>query len=83
MVRDTVKYHFKKGNLIVHTGITKHPKRRAGQHRSNVGSGHLKIVGRRVSRASALAWERSQTRQGKPTIGYRLSPKSRRPRRRR
>ena len=71
MTRDTNKYHFKVGNFIVHTGITEDVARRESEHQTMFPDGHLKIVGRRVSRESALAWEREQTDQGKPTRGYR------------
>ena len=33
MARDTYKYHFKKGNKIVHTGITDDLERREQEHK--------------------------------------------------
>ena len=33
MARDTYKYHFKKGNKIVHTGITNDLERREQEHK--------------------------------------------------
>lgn len=35
--RTTYKYHFKKGNKIVHTGITNDIDRREAEHRSEPG----------------------------------------------
>ena len=69
--RTHVKYNYKQGNKISHTGITGNPARREEQHQRANPGGHLKQEGRRVSKESALRWERGQTRQGKPTQGYR------------
>ncbi len=68
--RDTYKYHFKKGNTIVHTGITNDIDRRESEHRSEpgYGKGHIKQVGLRTTREAALEWEREQRRQGKPVV---------------
>ena len=69
--RDTTRYHFKKGNKIVHTGITNNPKRREAEHQEKVTGGRLVKQGPKVTRKSAEKWEREQTRRGKPTTGYR------------
>ncbi len=68
MARDTYKYHFKKGNKIVHTGITNDLERREREHKAALGeSGHIKQVGRATTRDAALKWEGEQAQQGKPT----------------
>lgn len=68
--RDTYQYHFKKGNKIVHVGITCDPDRREAELRKQPGlsKGHIKEVGFRTTREAALAWLQEQTRQGKPRI---------------
>ena len=68
MSRDTYKYHFKKGNRIVHTGITNDLDRREQEHQQDFGeSGHIKKVGRATTRDAAQEWEREQAEKGKPT----------------
>ena len=68
MARDTYKYHFKKGNKIVHTGITNDLLRREQEHKRTFGeSGHIKKVGRATTRDAALKWESEQAKRGKPT----------------
>ena len=52
--RNTNKYLI--GN---YAGITNNPKRRAGEHKRAGRTGKMKVVGRKVTRQSALAWERS------------------------
>ena len=66
--RDTYKYHFKKGNKIVHTGITYDIDRREAEHKSahGWGKGHIKQVGFRTTRDAALEWEQEQGKAGKP-----------------
>ncbi len=63
--RDTYKYHFKKGNKIVHTGVTNDLERREAEHRQEPGlsRGHIKQVGYRTTREAALAWEREQLKR--------------------
>lgn len=65
--RTTYKYHFKKGNKIVYTGITNDIDRREAEHRSEPGlsKGHIKQVGLRTTREAALQWEREQSNDGK------------------
>ncbi len=66
--RDTYKYHFKKGNKIIHTGITNDLDRREAEHQNETGQskGHIKQVGLRTTRDAALEWEQEQEKQGKP-----------------
>ena len=56
--RDTLKYHFKVGNQIVHRGITDDLERREIEHQQKWPNGHIKQVGRRTTRDAALEWER-------------------------
>ena len=68
MARDSYKYHFKKGNRIVHTGITNNLERREQEHQERFGNdGHIKQVGRATTRDAALKWEREQAERGNPT----------------
>ena len=53
--RDTSRYTYPDG----YAGITNNPKRRAGEHRRAGRRGTMKIIGPRVTRKSALAWERN------------------------
>ena len=66
--RDTYKYYFKKGNKIVHVGITNDLDRRESEHQKKRGwsKGHIKQVGFRTTRDAALEWEREQDKKGKP-----------------
>ena len=66
--RIAYRYHFKKGNKIIHTGITGDIYRREMAHKRTYGDdGHIKQVGTRTTRKEALAWEKEQHRAGKPT----------------
>jgi len=69
-MRDTYKYYFKVGNVIVHGGITNDLTRRETEHK-NSGSwslhngnrlywsnGHITQVGGAVTRSSGLDWEK-------------------------
>ena len=68
MTRETYKYHFKKGNRIMHTGITNDLERREQEHKKTFGeSGHIKQVGRATTRDAALEWESEQAKRGNPT----------------
>lgn len=63
--RDTNRYHIKCGNKILHRGITNDLDRRYGEHRRRFGRDvRIVKVGPRVSRESALRWER----EGGPRI---------------
>ena len=67
--RTIYKYHFKLGNRIVHTGITRDIDRREAEHRRKLGwgRGHIVQIGWRTTREAALQWEAEQRRLGKPT----------------
>ncbi|MBI5324970.1 MAG: hypothetical protein HZB41_06825 [Ignavibacteriae bacterium] len=68
--RDTFKYKFKVGNVIVHRGITKDLKRREIEHQNSGRyslfkgerlywrDGHIVQFGLAVTWYSALEWER-------------------------
>ena len=55
--RDTYRYRYPDG----YAGVTNDRRRRAGEHRRAGRRGTMKIVGQRVTRESALKWERGQT----------------------
>ena len=68
MARDTYKYHFKRGNKILHTGITNNIERREREHKRKYGeNGHIIKVGIATTRDAALQWESEQTKRGNPT----------------
>ena len=69
--RDTVRYHLREGNKVIHAGITNDPQRREAEHQRERPNSRLAQQGPKVTRASAEAWERRQAKQGKPTQGYR------------
>ena len=69
--RNTTRYHYKKGNKISHTGITKDPDRREAEHQNANPGGRLVKQGPKVTPASAEKWEQNQAKRGKPTRGYR------------
>mgnify|MGYP001313749138 CR=1 FL=1 len=68
-MRDTYKYYFKVGNLIVHGGITKDLNRREREHQNSGrytlhngtryywSNGHISQVGGLVTWESGLEWE--------------------------
>ena len=56
--RDTYKYHLKKGNTIVHRGVTNDLERRETEHQNEHPGAKIKQVGRRTTREAALEWER-------------------------
>ncbi len=70
MTRNTYKYHFKVGNIVVHGGITDNLARRENEHRNSGrytvhkglrlywSNGHIVQVGLPVTREGALQWER-------------------------
>ena len=58
--RNTVKYHFKIGNKIVHGGITNDLERREQEHQRNWTNGHIKQVGRRTTEEAARKWEKEK-----------------------
>ena len=57
--RDTSRYQFRRGRKIVHRGVTNNLKRREQEHRRKYGGGRISKIGPKVSRASALRWERA------------------------
>ncbi len=57
--RDTFKYHFKVGNKIVHRGVTNDLDRRENEHKVRWPKGQIIQVGKKTTRESAFAWERS------------------------
>ena len=66
MARDTHKYHVKKGNRILRSGITNDLDRREREHQREYGDDvHLQQVGRRTTRAAAKEWEKDQ-KKGTP-----------------
>ena len=58
--RDTYKYHFKKGNKIVHSGITSDLERREEEHQQTWPKGHISQVGKRTTEEAAREWEEDQ-----------------------
>ena len=67
------KYHFKHGNAILHTGITRDLERREQEHQRTYGDGgHIHKVGRATTLDAALKWEREQAERGMPTSRQRV-----------
>lgn len=63
--RDTYKYQYlDNAGRILHSGITNDLDRREGEHRRQLGAGHIKQVGRRTTREAAKGWE-----EDKPSAG--------------
>ena len=61
--RDTYKYHLKRGNKVIRSGITNDLDRREKEHQRNYGKDvHVKQVGNRTTRESAKGWEKKQRR---------------------
>ena len=65
--RNTYKYYLKKGNRIVHVGITNNLERREAEHQQGQAGIHIYKVGNRTTRLAALEWEEEQRKEGKPT----------------
>jgi len=58
-IRDTNRYHIKRGNRILHRGITNDLERRHDEHRLTYGDDvTITKIGPKVSRESGLQWER-------------------------
>ncbi len=57
--RDTYRYHYIKNRTVVHRGITDDIDRREQEHDQKYRGGHIKQIGPRVLKDSALEWERS------------------------
>ena len=65
--RDTYKYHLKKGNKILRTGITNDLQRREYELQQDYGDKvHIKQVGFRTTREAGFQWEAEQRKNGKP-----------------
>ena len=58
--RDTYNYDFKKGNKIVHSGITDDLDRREEEHQQKWPKGHIKQVGKRTTEEAAREWEKKK-----------------------
>lgn len=58
--RDTYKYHYKRDNKIVKSGITEDLERREKEHQRKWPGGHIIQVGRRTTKEAAKAWEDKQ-----------------------
>ena len=59
--RKYYKYHFKRGNKILHGGVTDDLERREGEHQRDINSkGHISQVGRRTSEEAARQWEKDK-----------------------
>lgn len=55
--RDTYKYHFKRGQKILHRGITDDLERREQEHQQKWPTGHIRQVGRKTTEETAREWE--------------------------
>lgn len=61
--RDTYKYHLKRGNTVIRSGITNDLDRREKEHRRDYGKNvHIQQVGNRTTREGAREWEKKQRR---------------------
>ncbi|MCE2403115.1 GIY-YIG nuclease family protein [Candidatus Poribacteria bacterium] len=61
--RNTYKYHLKRGNEIIRSGITNDLERREKEHQREFGSNvHLQKVGNITTREGAKEWEKDQKR---------------------
>lgn len=60
--RKYFKYVFKKGNKIMHGGITEDLERRENEHQQTRGwkDGHITQVGRRTTEQGAREWEKKK-----------------------
>lgn len=68
MARKTYKYHFKMGNRILYSGVTKDLEKRERELKQEFGEdGYIKQVGRATTMDEALKWESEQARWGNPT----------------
>lgn len=51
-------YQFKRGNKVLHGGITEDPITRENQHQRNIDpKGHLRTIGKAKTEESARQWE--------------------------
>lgn len=59
--RDTYKYHLKRGNKIIRSGITNDLDRREDEHQREHGKNvHVTKVGKATTREGAKDWEKEQ-----------------------
>lgn len=66
--RTAYRYHFKRGNKILHTGITNNLERKEFELQQEYGEGtHIKQVGLRTTVESAFHWKEEQRKRGKQT----------------
>lgn len=56
--RDIYKYHLRRGNKILHRGITDDLKRREQEHQEKFPGSHIVQIGHKTTRGAALRWER-------------------------
>ncbi len=65
--RTAYRYYFKKGNRIVHVGITHDIDRREMEHKSKRGwgKGHIVQVGERTTLKIARQWEKENLSKAK------------------
>ncbi len=64
--RDTYKYHLKKGNKIIESGITNDLERREQEHQDKHPKTHIKQVGRKTTEEAARSWEDKQPKGTPP-----------------
>ncbi len=64
--RDTYKYHLKRGNKVVHRGITNDLDRREAEHQDAFPGARIVKIGRRTTRDAALKWERDGGKRPRP-----------------
>ena len=56
--RNWYTYQFKRGNKILHGGITQNPEHREKDHQRDIDpNGHLKIIGHAKTKEGAIKWE--------------------------
>lgn len=59
--RNTYKYHLKRGNKVIRSGITNDLDRREDEHRREYGKDvHVTKVGKVTTREGAKDWEKDQ-----------------------
>jgi predicted GIY-YIG superfamily endonuclease len=59
--RNWYTYEFKRGNKVLHKGITKNLERREEEHQANLDpKGHIKQVGLPKTEDGARKWEEEQ-----------------------
>ena len=57
--RDWYTYQFKRGNKILHGGISQEPERREEEHQRQIDpNGHLTVVGKAKTEGGARKWEK-------------------------